>query len=754
MEYIDYCAWFDARPAEVAILSTFNFDPAFFESRLLQRSKALRNARRVLVLMDANQYRLLLEDDRPARWLNRRYLVVPIQKPSGVFHPKLHLLVGPAGADVICGSNNLTAPGCTSNLELAHRVPVPVEDGRPAPAMAHIARKAYRFLERCLDYGMSDARALSTQWLDELKKEYEWLAADSRSDPALPVDLVHTLDGGDWPSLGTLVERGSPERVMIVSPFYDTDLALLRRLRNLWPTCQVEVHAQQLEGNLPAEKLPDTCPGAQLFDIRCEGRRLHAKLFAWQVGESVECLVGSANFTTAAWDRRNIEACLRLRDAGPQLDALFSNGVRRDLIQPTDFKPGAMEPPSPEPIELDDRPRVTSAYLSADCVLHVHFVNPLHPAADGLRIDLSDFQHKDWQRKAVVVSELVRSQPEGKVEVIVKPDSLAGCRGALTVSLTTLVGEEQHTGISCWVIQEAALTREIPGEARELIRRQIEQTGQGLTTHIEELLRETTIDDVIEYLESLHIRFDDGMPQRADQGFRRVLRDPFRPDVPADYLRRIPDTRREDLWAAVEAFANRHEKNCLRRHARRGNLSGMRNFLDVFATLCGLLWHFYKLQLIPEPWQGPRVIGPVRRYLELATVGISDCSGYLATLMENLRGDREQVRRACAECNFGGHLWAALLIAQRVRWEAPAALGEQPSPLRCLPTDRNALASNLASIRTERASADELSEAFKRYEFTDSEQEQWHMIGLGHPPLRVSQAKLWRSPSPYRKPVR
>ncbi|MFO0844683.1 MAG: hypothetical protein U0797_20185 [Gemmataceae bacterium] len=753
MEHIDYCAWFDICPAEVAILSTFNFDPAFFESRLLQRSKALRNARRVLVLMDAGQFRLLLEDDRPARWLNRRYLVVPIQKPNGVFHPKLHLLVGPTGADVICGSNNLTAPGCTSNLELAHRLPVPMMDGRPAPGMAHVARKAYRFFERCLDFATGDARILATQWLNELKQAYEWLADDPTGDPVATVDLVHTLAGGDWPSLATLVETGSPERIRLISPFYDTDLALLRRLRNQWPACRVEIHAQHGESNLPAEQLPDACPGAQLFDLRCEGRRLHAKLFAWQVGESVECLVGSANFTTAAWDRRNVEACLRLRDVGLYLDALFGNGVRREPIDPAVFKPGTLEPPSTLPTKPDDRPRVTSAYLRSDYVLHVHFVNPLHPAAEGLRIELSDFQNHDWQRKSLVLSKRVRSQPEGRVEVALNPDSLSGCRGALTVSLTALMGDEQRAGIPCWVIQEAPLTRESPGEAREMIRRQIEQTGQGLITHIEELLSESTDYEVVEYLGRLHIRFEDGMPQRVGQGFRRVVRDPYRPDSPKPWLAQITDARREALWGAVEAFANRHEKTCLRKHARRGNLNGMRNFLDVFATLCGLLWHFYKLQLILEPWQGPRVIGPVRSYLQLATYGRSDCPGYLTTLMENLRGDQEHVRQACDELNFRGHLWAALLIAQRVRWEAPGVAAGS-SPLSCLPTDRSALTSSLASIRTDRVSTGELRRAFERYEFTDAEKEQWHQVALGHLPQRISTAILSRFPSQGSEAVR
>jgi hypothetical protein len=475
VEPVDYCAWFDTQQAEVAILSTFNFTPAFFEHRLL-RSKALVKARRVLVLMDAGKFRLLLAEGCPARWLNRRYLVVPIHKPGGVFHPKLHLLIASKGADVICGSNNLTVDGCTRNLELANRVPVLVENGQPTSPTAHVARKAYRFFQRCLEYGMSDARDLAVSWLDELKEEFEWLGAGAGDDPAQDIDLVHTLEGGGWPALATLPNGGSLARLVIVSPFYDQDLALLRRVRQQWPACRVEIHAQQRHSNLPAEKLPETCPDAQLFDLNC-GRPLHAKLLAWRVGDSVECLVGSANFTTAAWDRRNVEACLRLRNVGRHLHKLFANEVRRHRIQPADFVPGQEKPPDPEPAGLDAGPRVTSAHLDSNGVLRVQYLNPLHPATESLLLELWD-----WKRNDPVTADRVRSHAEGEITIGVRPESLADCRGALLVSLTALLGEERREGISCWVIQEGCLTLQAADEVRDLRQRQITETGQGLTT--------------------------------------------------------------------------------------------------------------------------------------------------------------------------------------------------------------------------------------------------------------------------------
>src|SRR5688572_7075286 len=123
MKYHDLAGQFDGDPAELALLSTYQFDPDFFEYRLL-RCPALEGARRIAVLMDAGRWRELLNGGVPARLLNRRYLVVPVRAgQGGVFHPKLNLLFTERGGQVHCGSANLTRCGYTSNLELLNSVP-------------------------------------------------------------------------------------------------------------------------------------------------------------------------------------------------------------------------------------------------------------------------------------------------------------------------------------------------------------------------------------------------------------------------------------------------------------------------------------------------------------------------------------------------------------------------------------------------------------------------------------------------------
>lgn len=123
MKFSDFSSLLDSEPANIALLSTFQFDPDYFERRLLRRCASLLKARRIVVFMDGSEWTTLIRQDVRARWLNQRYLVVPVQRSTGVFHPKLSLMLFDGGGCVLCGSNNLTRSGCSSNLELLNSLP-------------------------------------------------------------------------------------------------------------------------------------------------------------------------------------------------------------------------------------------------------------------------------------------------------------------------------------------------------------------------------------------------------------------------------------------------------------------------------------------------------------------------------------------------------------------------------------------------------------------------------------------------------
>ena len=132
------------RRVRSAVFTTFNFDPGFFELqvlpllfsqsfsqvdkvRLLQLEDALRNVDHLAVYYDR---RALSQDAEPARLDYRR---IDVRRATGVFHPKLALLLvdeprepgDDAGKPyqsliVACLSANLSRAGWWENVECAH----------------------------------------------------------------------------------------------------------------------------------------------------------------------------------------------------------------------------------------------------------------------------------------------------------------------------------------------------------------------------------------------------------------------------------------------------------------------------------------------------------------------------------------------------------------------------------------------------------------------------------------------------------
>jgi hypothetical protein len=117
MKPLDILDFFDKGASTFALIATYEFDPQFFERRMLGK-KTFASAERVVVFMDRGRYQEILRGGLSGSGFNRRYLVVPMERAPGVFHPKLYLALGDKRADGIVGSNNCTAGGIAYNMEI------------------------------------------------------------------------------------------------------------------------------------------------------------------------------------------------------------------------------------------------------------------------------------------------------------------------------------------------------------------------------------------------------------------------------------------------------------------------------------------------------------------------------------------------------------------------------------------------------------------------------------------------------------
>lgn len=709
MKYLDFSTLFDTEPASLAVLSTFQLDADFFERRLL-RCPALSKARRILIFMDASQWAAMLRQDVAARYLNRRYLVVPVRSRQGVFHPKLNVLISKQCGQVQCGSNNLTRAGCSSNLELLNAFRVDLA-GDTEEAI-RLSQEALAFYKRACEDAEEQTGRIAYKWLEEVTKAVPWLMLPLPRSELRTTQLVHTYQGSLWERLCAEWQASPPTRLLVISPFYDRDGQMVKRVHERWPKCKVELVVQQKTTTLPITELKGLKSHVTLSELRNSSRRLHAKLVAWESQEESGCLVGSANFTAAAFDSRNVEACLLFKDAEEDVAGLFDGHLAKKPIAFADFDPGTDQ--EPEASDGDAVAiRLVSAILTQDGQLQVRYQHSLNPKPSSLRIAV---RIPGEPRPRALIG--VRNTEDG-VTAVTPPDTcLTDVHGTLLASLVADMGNQRVESSPIWVVQEARLTYEPCGDTSSSSKSNVEETGEGLTELLEELGQREGVAAVIEYLRHLNIRFSDGGGGiHGPRKFRLQIRDPFHPDVAPEWLAKWK-TNTTSLEDAIYEFVDRHEKVRLRRHAKRGNINGAENFLDILTALVRLLYVYYVRGVVPRG----QLIGRLVDYLGVATSGIDTAQdyseGYLYTVYDNLGGASDYMQEVCDDLNLIGHLWATLVIAQRARYvpnEQPKDWTPPKSPSECLPHVRKMLRNAVKELDLKKPSLKQVRRALEEY---------------------------------------
>jgi hypothetical protein len=560
----------------------------------------------------------------------------------------------------------LTRAGCSSNLELLTSIPFGINDG----SIAHLrlAQDAYRFFKRACNDADEESARIARQWLDELPQVAPWLALESPTDEPARVQLLHSYGGSLWERLTSALGGAAPRKALVISPFYDADGEMVDRLHRRWPRCKIELLLQQRTTTLPISTLRTLQKFVSLSEIRNSTRRLHAKLLAWESDNGSGCLVGSANFTTAAFDAKNVETCLLVSHAGKLVEALFDTQLAKRPLALADFEPGTEQEPGAEespPPHL----YVASALLGESGDLRISYRHDL--ASIPLSLHLALRVVGEPRPRALFP---LPNRHSGIATVTPQRAVLENAHGTILASLVAEVGDVRHEGPPVWVIQEQRLTYEPSGQDPSGRQSRIEESGEGLIEFLEELGKRDGVSAMIDYLRHLNIRFDDGGGAAYQaRRFRLRIHDPFHPDVAPDWLLHA-DKETDDLAAAIFDFVDRHYKQRLCKHARRGNVNGVENFLDILTALVRVLYVYYVRDVVHRD----QLIGRLCRYLEIATRGLDvsgeSADGYLLSLHENLRNSR-YLREVSEKTNLLGHLRAILLIAQRVRFR----LGERTS---------------------------------------------------------------------------
>ena len=732
MKYQKYMSIFETEISELALLSTFNFDVDFFEQRLL-RSKALAKVRRIVVFMDYGQWQQILKQDIRARCLNQRYLVVPVYRPHGVFHPKLNLLISENNCHISCGSGNLTRSGCTQNLELLNALSFNLDD-ESKEDLHILARNALNLFTSASRDAKGDSGEIALKWISEIKKAFPWLAGNDSDELGFgesTVNIFHTYGATLWERFEAACNGRPPKRISVISPYYDPNAEMFRRIHKKWPNCKLEVIAQQGTSNLPVSVIKRFSWEPSLFEISNSSRRLHAKLLAWEDEDGISCLAGSANFTSAALDGRNVEACLYLADAKSLFESLFDSKLSTRRVSLTEFEPGAeSEPEPPSPVE---HLRLESACLSGAHRLQIKYVNCISPSPSHLLVNLFCLGESHARtNKRVSVKE------NGEAEFSVPESVLADLRGCLLATIVAKTEEGEIESDPAWVIQEDQLTYEPSDGSGGGTKSKIQNSGEGLPEYLEEIGEHGGISAMVEFLNQFNIRFvSDKQSRLSGRNFRLRRSDPFHADIPPEWWEKSVE-KSDDLTNAILGFAERHEKTRLRKHAELGNINGIDNFLDIFSTIVGMMYRWFRRKQTGETTfnndpqvsdkdrviKRPRLIYQLNNCVKVATSGIDGLNdyseGYLDSLVAHLRGDMQLLWDVCEETNFAGHVKAALLISQMARFNPEEKYIMRPSD--CLSNWSKMMYESFDYAEIEHPSTEKVMAVLEQYKmFSDDE---------------------------------
>ncbi|WP_279483990.1 hypothetical protein [Aureimonas sp. SK2] len=326
------------------ITTSFGIDFDAFENIALPRLRGAGCSNSML-LVDGRMLTYALDGaSQLPEYAGRHYTVTGIQ-PKTVFHPKIVLQLGRRSGRVIISSANMTASGLAGNLELAGWISCMQGAGGEARLIA----ATWQYLSGLL---AEDGQALfhqlewlraRTPWLLDTEPATEIVDLADGSAAALLTDIGNSAAAGIGTRFTNLIDGERVERLVVLSPYWDEDLAALGALVTRLAPKRLAILIDRNTELFPAEAAK-ALSGAEIFDANAFGksRFIHAKAIIAETSHADHVLYGSANCTAAALGTSNYaganhEACLYRRL--PSGSTLASLGLAKIIEEGTAVRP-------------------------------------------------------------------------------------------------------------------------------------------------------------------------------------------------------------------------------------------------------------------------------------------------------------------------------------------------------------------------------------------------------------------------------
>lgn len=286
---------------QASFITTFNAYLPFYEEVILRKliSKSIHHN---LVLMDKNQF-IQSVKSAPPMLAGSYYSLFPMYS-QGAFHPKILLLAGKKKGVLFIGSHNLTISGYGYNRELTNIIQYsekePDEDAlsliRSTWFQANEWFKNQSFPESIVN--MVKKVEGFAPWLKGEINEAEndvFVLSSQPEKQSLFKQLKEQVDG-------------DVDRIILIGAFFDSELAYLQELKNIFNPKEIVVGVDPKTVSFPGEKR--NIEGVRFVNASLLGTKkdddqknyLHAKSMVIEQKDGSAILVsGSANPSSPAW---------------------------------------------------------------------------------------------------------------------------------------------------------------------------------------------------------------------------------------------------------------------------------------------------------------------------------------------------------------------------------------------------------------------------------------------------------------------
>lgn len=301
------------------ILTTFSFDPPFFDSYLLDKIRRNNPYAEIFVLVDSTVYQS--KYDEFTSQTGTSYHLLPVNMERGLFHPKVHMFLSEQHqeANIYVCSSNLTLQGFTNNIESVVSHKYSLEDG-----VYDSVESVVGFFERISESLVNDIEY--QEYLEDIR-ESSLLSGKLLEEPS-----ARFLSNHDTPILDEFIgeiEGKEFDELFLSAPFISEKPVVLSKIIEVAQVDNVTLALQRDNHNLETvDHYRDFCDTHGIeFELRelvsDEDRFLHAKMVALK-GEERFSLVGSPNLTRSAlietWSSGNSECSVFLKNT--ELDIL------------------------------------------------------------------------------------------------------------------------------------------------------------------------------------------------------------------------------------------------------------------------------------------------------------------------------------------------------------------------------------------------------------------------------------------------